>query len=341
MKPSLSLVFCTVTLSLFQQTSAAAIGAAGALTVALVAKLASSYYQNPAIGDELVHYAQNGYVDALEDRLGNGYVIHPDTPSFDGTTALMHACIGSVDCLLSRGADINYRHKDNGRTPLMYQALDNHKEVIKALLEKKAGINAQDHKGQTALLMCLGLGEPRQSVTRLLLEQKADPNIATSSGQTALMKAVCWEAESSNISLTVDLIEAKASLDATDIKGKTALIKYVEHCNKNLKSVMDISIPYVLIKQHNANVNHQDVSGNTALMWAVQSDEYCHNPIIKSLLNYKADPAIPNNEKKTASQLASNNPIHGVAILSKFGKKLKIQPSIPQDSNHPKTKGME
>ena len=57
-------------------------------------------------------------------------------------------------------------------------------KVAEALLTRGADVNAQDDRGQTALMVAAGFSDPK--MVRLLLDHKADVNIKDGDGFTAL-----------------------------------------------------------------------------------------------------------------------------------------------------------
>ena len=60
-----------------------------------------------------------------------------------------------VKALLDKGADVNAKSKD-GVTALMWASQDGHTEIVKALLiDKGADVNAKSEKGWTAFDVCI------------------------------------------------------------------------------------------------------------------------------------------------------------------------------------------
>ena len=76
-----------------------------------------------------------------------------------------------VKKLLDQGADINQRD-DNGRSALMFAAINAHYETMNMLLEHGADVNARSNVGGTALMAAALAGDLR--MVKALLDQGAD-----------------------------------------------------------------------------------------------------------------------------------------------------------------------
>ena len=114
-----------------------------------------------------------------------------DTTNIRGQTALNLAAInGSLDAvhlLIERGADVNLPDEDQ-RTPLMDAVIPSTDDfpkdaVVRALLEAGAHINAQDHKGLSALHIAAWAGDA--DMVRDLLDHGADTALVDRTGRTA------------------------------------------------------------------------------------------------------------------------------------------------------------
>jgi len=100
-----------------------------------------------------------------------------------------------VRALLDKGADVNAKRRD-GWTALMIAANNGHADVVHALLDKGADVNAKDNDGVTALMAAAGNNlnyngswNGHVDVIRALLDKGADVNAKMSDGWTASMIA--------------------------------------------------------------------------------------------------------------------------------------------------------
>ena len=95
--------------------------------------------------------------------------------------------LARVRILLAGNGDVNAR-KPNGFTPLMLASYKGHLEVVRALLDARAAMNAKaEPSGATALTVASQEGQIE--VVRALLAAKADPNVKGVNGTTALIQA--------------------------------------------------------------------------------------------------------------------------------------------------------
>jgi ankyrin repeat protein len=90
-----------------------------------------------------------------------------------------------VKLLLEKGANVNAKQPDDGRTALIWAAETGHSEVIRLLLEKGADVNAKQMRFDFTALMEASMRGDAESV-KLLLEKGADVNAKDYSGNTAL-----------------------------------------------------------------------------------------------------------------------------------------------------------
>lgn len=87
--------------------------------------------------------------------------------------------------IIEEGAEVNIRTDDEHEfTPMMFAAGMGNLELVKALVENGADLDAKSASGQTALIWAARGGS--LEVADYLLEQGADPDIKDSGGETAL-----------------------------------------------------------------------------------------------------------------------------------------------------------
>ena len=91
-----------------------------------------------------------------------------------------------IKALINSGADVNAR-EENGWTALMIAVQEDHPEVIKALIDGGADINARKENGWTALMIAAQKDHPK--VIKALIDGGADVNLKNNDGATAQMIA--------------------------------------------------------------------------------------------------------------------------------------------------------
>jgi ankyrin repeat protein len=118
--------------------------------------------------------------------------------------------------LIEHGADVN-SIDHSGLTVLMAVSERCTVDVVKAVLDKGAFVNAKDKKrGATALIWCLIGHYYKPDVVRLLVERGADVNAADNNGLTPLMA-------SPDPAFTQILLDRGANINAVHKNGKNAL----------------------------------------------------------------------------------------------------------------------
>ncbi len=138
-------------------------------------------------------------IEGLQVLIENGADI--DAKEDRGLSALVFAaCRGwgdVVQLLIENGADVNARDCDDGWTPLMSLAIQDHAnpetalfvpwQNLRLLIDNDADVNATNRDGMTALMAAASSGHP--DPVKLLIENGADVNARDSSGRTALKYA--------------------------------------------------------------------------------------------------------------------------------------------------------
>ncbi|KAH6988821.1 hypothetical protein BKA56DRAFT_709913, partial [Ilyonectria sp. MPI-CAGE-AT-0026] len=95
-----------------------------------------------------------------------------------------------VKLLLEKGAEIEAKDSEHGRTPLSWAAGNGHEAIVKLLLEKAADVEAKDAYKTTPLWQAAKNGH--EAIVKLLLKKGADVESKDKYGQTPLW----WAAES-------------------------------------------------------------------------------------------------------------------------------------------------
>jgi ankyrin repeat protein len=145
---------------------------------------------------------RRGRADILETLVAAGFRVDVIDP-VSGNTALFYASdrgyLDIVRVLLT--ADPRVVRPDDLNTAVRRGFAD----VVAALLDARAPVNALDHKGSTALLVAITAG--KSDLVKLLLDHRADPNQPDDSGLTPLMAAV----RNGDLTMVRMLLEAGAN----------------------------------------------------------------------------------------------------------------------------------
>lgn len=136
-----------------------------------------------------------------------------------------------VEALLVCGVPVDAK-VEYDFTPLLYAALNGHKDICELLLAHNAQVNAKGGKdGNTPLLWAAQLGYHRKpgstDICKLLIQNKAHVNATNNDGYTALMWAVCHPTEKE---IFCDLLLAhNARVDITNANGRSPLMIAAAH----------------------------------------------------------------------------------------------------------------
>ena len=127
--------------------------------------------------------------------------------------------------------------KNNHKTPPLHWAVTQNgsKEIIEALLDAKAEVNARDDDGHTPLHCAAATG--KIEIVQLLLTHQADVNATDSYGS----KPLHYAAEKGSKDIVELLLNNKADVNAANNDGETPL-----KMAKNRKDIADI------LRQHGA-----------------------------------------------------------------------------------------
>ena len=159
----------------------------------------------------------------------------------------------------------------NGRPPLVDAARTGDTDALRALLQKKADVNATEGDGSTALHWASYRDDVESA--RLLLGAGAKVNAANDLGATPLW-AACQNGGEAMVRL---LLDAGANPNAALLLGETPLM-VAARAGKP-------AVAELLIAK-DANINARAARGQTALMWAVAQK---HPDVVKVLLAHGAD----------------------------------------------------
>lgn len=210
-----------------------------------------------------LHFAvKKGNINIVSDLLLKGADLEQSNNY--GQTVLQYAIAWNysktfepmVKLLLSKGANVNSRDKDND-TPLHSAAArKDSKLVCLLLLERGANIHARDKKGNSSLHIA-SMKQCKEAIITLI-DKGADINGRNRNGDTPLHIAVKSKVPES-LAL---LLELKADINATNLKGKTAL---------HVATKLGYDFVMKVLIDSGASLEVKDYKGNTALHCAAKS----------------------------------------------------------------------
>ena len=214
------------------------------------------------IGATCLMHAVDAYCskDVLQAIIDHGADVNATNK--ENLTALMIPCAkrytNAVNVLLETGADPNIA-LDNGLTCLMYVVGgDYSKEVLQALIDHRANVNATREGNHTALM--IACAKSYTDAINVLLETDADPNIADDSGATCLMYAVFKDCSKD---MPHAIIDHGADVNATSKENCTALMIA---CGKSSIGAINVLL------ESGADTNIANMNGNTCLMCVVDGE---------------------------------------------------------------------
>jgi len=176
--------------------------------------------------------------------------------------------------------------------------------AVNKALDHKAGINARDINGQTALMVAAAAGSAE--IVKLLLEKGAELDHIDRSGETPLIKA---STGSFNLEIVKLLLEKGADVNVKDETGATALMKAaVNACSADMVK---------LLLEKGADAGAKDKAGNTILM--LSAIYYSKAGVFEALLAGGADVNAVNQNGETVIFIAVRNRLPGVlkALIAK------------------------
>ena len=261
-----------------------------------------------ANGASCLHYASDGDCrkEVLQKLIDCGADVN--IKSKENRTALMIACLnGNIDAinvLLNAKADTNI-FDSNGNTWLHWAIFgDCSKEVLQAIINRGANVNATGKDNPTALMGACQRGNI--DAIDILLHAGADPNFVAADGRTLLHHAV--EGDHSKEVLQV-LISHRADVNASSKNCGTALMLA---CFKS-----NIDAINVLLSA-GANPNIVDANGCTCLHYAAIGD--CSKEVLHSIIKHGTSVNAKNKSNKTALNIAClKNNIDAINVLLNSG----------------------
>ncbi|WIH81251.1 ankyrin repeat domain-containing protein [Brachyspira pilosicoli] len=282
---------------------------------------AKTHFEYSSVETPLLLSLDNENSSVAEYLINNGADIN--VTNEDGETPLMYASkvhnIKVIELLIQKGADIN-AFDNYGNTALIYGA--NNLETVKLLVENGADVNFYKG-GSTALISACEYSHERNiDVIKYLVSKKANINAQDNKGDTALNKTLDTSDEGSidilDFEIANFLIEQGADVNIKNKREYTPFI-YLGMGEGNNKSFQEyrIKLAEVLLEK-GADINAQDYEGYTSLMWAcASSGSRFAEPFVKFLVEKGADINIEDNHGDTALDIAENLKLRKIVSILK------------------------
>ena len=207
--------------------------------------------------------------------------------------------------------DINVRDLELGQTLFMEACQTHDDKLIKMLCEEKnPNIDLQDDDGNTPLMLYLKQSNSASLDIIKLLTNNNNINKTNNDGLTALLYA-----KNTDLKVMFYLIEHGADINQCNNKYSVNLLMSIcAHPNLNPKDKN--SFIQFLCREKNANIDLQDINGNTSLMRYISSiDELNLDLNVIKLLTSKNNINKKTNEGLTALLLAYQKHIGIVPYL--------------------------
>ena len=152
----------------------------------------------------------------------------------------------------------------------------NDEQRVNMLIQYRADVNIQNHRGETALI--IAAARTYQQCLRVLLEQGADMNIQDHDGRTAL-----FSTRGGCVQCVETLICAGADVKISDCRGNIVLHKVLENPDCDV------------VKCAGSNVSMVNKRGDNILKNATYQR---YNPVVRTLLFVAGEKALRRNNTK-------------------------------------------
>lgn len=189
-----------------------------------------------------------------------------------------------VESLLAKGADPNHTIGQN-ESMLICATERGFYDVAQVLIDHGAEINHQTKNGENALMRAVKFG--RYQVAKDLISQGIDMSTIPNRASSPLHHAVTRL----DFSMVRLLLENHANVNQKNSQGHTPL-----HLAATFQNPLFIET----LLMSNPEIDVQDNLGNTPLYLAVENNLI---DVTKRLLQYGADPSIPNHKGKTPKDI--------------------------------------
>ncbi|XP_059555000.1 ankyrin repeat domain-containing protein 36C-like [Myotis daubentonii] len=198
--------------------------------------------------------------------------------------AILHDQEECAAILLDHGADPNVMDI-HGNTPLHYAVLGKNTAIVEKLLSCMANPEARNKDDFTPL--SLAKYENNEKMVEFLLTR--DSEVHQMEGHA--LKVACYKGHKRVVS---QLARRRRLLDLCDTENKTALIHAIQYEQEECAAIL---------LEHGADPNVIDIHGNTALHYAVLSE---NTTIVEKLVSCMANLEVRNKDDFTPLSLAKH-----------------------------------
>ncbi len=291
------------------------------------------------LNQSLIVYIRRGNLRRVQDTLKKG--ANANVVYEDGWTALTYAVnytlnIALISTLIEYNADINAKNRE-GKTALMYAAMNGSVNIARLLIKNRADVNVVDTEGCTPLIYSAIRGNNQLTMMQLLRENEADVNRANHEGRTPLMYVAERPDHLNNKLAAQFLIDNGAIIDTADNNGDTALIIAARNDNQAIADILikggtieaannQGETPLIsaamagnaemieLLLEKGANVNAVNEVNNTALFYLIRQLITITND------QFRDESKIPNLLKAAVQMIEHDSNINEeiAAILAEF-----------------------